>query len=154
MKWRPMAPMLAVCALLTSCQSEKRTPAAVQFAGHRYLVVDEKVTWQEARQRCEKMGGYLCCIESQAEQEFIAKLAAGRYLYLGGTDEATEGEWEWINGSLFGYTCWMAGQPNNWEGNENYLATYDEGEWVDVAAEGDGFWMPTGFICEWGDEGK
>jgi len=49
----------------------------------------------------------------------------------------------------FLYTCWMSGQPKNHGGNENYLATYDKGEWVDVAAEGDGFWTPTGFICEW-----
>jgi len=100
------------------------------------------------------MGGYLCCIESEAEQKFVTTLANGRYLYLGGTDEAREGEWAWINGSPFVYTCWMGGQPNNWGGDENYLATYDEGEWVDVAAEGDGFWMPTGFICEWEGKGK
>jgi hypothetical protein len=41
------------------------------------------------------------------------------------------------------------GQPSNYGGNENYLATYAEGQWVDVADEGEGFWMPTGFICEW-----
>ena len=43
----------------------------------------------------------------------------------------------------------MEGQPNNYGGDENYLATYDGGEWVDVAVSGDDFWMPTGFICEW-----
>ena len=37
----------------------------------------------------------------------------------------------------------------NYDGKEHYLATYDRGEWVDVAADGDGFWMPKGFICEW-----
>ena len=41
------------------------------------------------------------------------------------------------------------GQPNNWSGDEHYLGTYDGGEWVDVWAEGDDFWMPTGFLCEW-----
>jgi hypothetical protein len=43
----------------------------------------------------------------------------------------------------------MSGQPNNYGGEENFLATYDGGEWVDVADEGSGFWMPKGFICEW-----
>jgi hypothetical protein len=94
------------------------------------------------------MRGYLCCIETEAEQKFIAKLANGRYLSLGATDEGDEGTWVWLNGAKWQYTCWMDGQPNNYGGNENYLATYDGGEWVDVAAEGQGFWMPTGFICE------
>jgi hypothetical protein len=43
----------------------------------------------------------------------------------------------------------MKGQPNNYGGNEHCLATYDGGEWVDVADDGNGFWMPTGYICEW-----
>jgi hypothetical protein len=44
----------------------------------------------------------------------------------------------------------MAGQPNDYGGSEDYLATYDDGEWVDVEHEGRAFWMPTGFLCEWG----
>lgn len=119
-----------------------------EFAGHHYRVVDEDVSWHEAKKRCETMGGYLACIESAEEQAFIAELADGRYLYLGGTDEDEEGEWRWVNGSTWEFTSWLPGQPNNWGGDEHYLATYDGGDWVDVAAEGDEYWMPTGFICE------
>ena len=43
----------------------------------------------------------------------------------------------------------MKGQPNDYSGSEDYLATYDGGEWVDVDHSGAGFWMPTGYICEW-----
>lgn len=122
---------------------------AKEFKGHRYLVVKKKVSWQEAKKLCEEMGGQLACIETKQEQAFIAKLAAGKYYYLGATDEKKEGEFEWINVSPFKFTAWYEGQPNNYDGNEHYLATYKEGEWVDVAAEGKGFWMPIGFICEW-----
>ena len=55
----------------------------------------------------------------------------------------------WLDGSEWKYTCWMGGQPNNYFEEEHYLATYDGGDWVDVQSEGSGFWMPTGFICEW-----
>ena len=123
--------------------------AARAFNGHWYKAVDRKVSWHEAKRLCEAMGGYLACIESEDEQRFIATLAGGRYLYLGATDEGHEGAWEWGNGVPFTYTCWMKGQPNNYGGAENCLATYTEGQWVDVADEGDGFWMPTGFLCEW-----
>jgi hypothetical protein len=126
-----------------------RPADAAAFGGHWYKAYEEDVSWHEARRRCEEMGGYLACIETAEEQAFIARLADGRYLSLGATDEAKEDTWVWVNGSPWDYTAWMGGQPNNWGGDEHYLATYDDGEWVDVAAEGDDFWMPTGFICEW-----
>ena len=164
-RWRATPLVLVAGLLLTSCQQRRGEPSkesdgpaaaakGVEFGGHWYRAFDNKVSWQQARERCRKLGGYLCCIDSKEEQEFIAKLANGRYLYLGGTDEEEEGDWKWVDGAPFGYTCWMSGQPNNYGGDENYLATYDEGEWVDVAAEGDGFWMPTGFICEWDGKKK
>jgi hypothetical protein len=122
---------------------------AVAFQGHWYRAYEEAGSWHQAKARCESMGGYLVCIESADEQNFIAILADGRYLSLGATDEKEEDVWVWVNGAPFNPTFWMSGQPNNYGGDENYLATYDGGEWVDVAAEGGGFWMPTGFICEW-----
>lgn len=120
-----------------------------QFKGHWYRAFYIKLSWQEAKKKCEEMGGYLCCIESDEEQQIVAQFVDEKRLYLGGTDEEQECTWKWINGSQWDYTKWMEGQPNNWGGDENYLATYDRGEWVDVAAEGDGFWMPIGFLCEW-----
>jgi hypothetical protein len=136
----------------------KAKPAATRpadakpFKGHWYKVFDGGGSWHEKKKKCEAMGGYLCCIESEEEQAFIAELADGRYLSLGATDEDHEDRWTWVNGAAFDYTCWMGGQPNNYGDCEHFLATYDDGEWVDVACEGDDFWMPTGFICEWEDK--
>ncbi len=127
----------------------KRPDDAVQFNGHWYKIYKGQLSWHEKKKKCEELGGYLACIETEAEQKFIAKLANDEYLSLGATDEAEEGEWKWVNGAPFTYKAWMDGQPNNYGGVENYLATYDYGEWVDVAVEGDDFWMPTGYICEW-----
>lgn len=154
-----LAVCVAVVSVAASCATRGACPQAsvpcnrpadaVQFKGHWYKVFDEKLEWHEAKKRCETMGGYLACIETKEEQAFITKLADGRYLCLGATDEQKEDCWMWVNGAPFTYECWMSGQPNNYGGDENYLATYDGGDWVDVAAEGGGFWMPTGFICEW-----
>ena len=83
--------------------------------------------------------------------EFIARLADGRYLFLGASDAGEEGTWVWIDGSPWEFTFWMSGQPNDYGGSEDYLATYDDGEWVDVEREGASFWMPTGYLCEWLD---
>jgi hypothetical protein len=142
------------CATRPSCgtagTAAGHPPDATEFAGHWYKVFDgEDLTWAQKRDKCREQGGYLCCIESEAEQAFVARLADGRYLSLGATDEAREDAWQWVNGAAWKYECWMGGQPNNYGGDEHYLATYDGGDWVDVAAEGGGFWMPTGYICEW-----
>jgi hypothetical protein len=124
---------------------------AVEFGGHHYLLVDgvEDLSWDGARARCSALGGTLAVVTSEAEASFIAELCDGRYMYLGATDNESEGEWTWVDGTPWDFTHWMSGQPNDYGGTEDYLATYDEGRWVDVAGAGDGFWMPTGFICEW-----
>jgi hypothetical protein len=142
-------------------EKEKTAPAetpqgppedAVEFQGHFYKVFDlddTEVTWHAKKELCEKMGGQLAVIETEEEQKFIAELADDRYLSLGATDEEEEGTWKWINGAEWTGFGWMEDQPNNYGGDENYLATYDYGEWVDVAVGGYDYWLPTGYICEW-----
>jgi len=124
-----------------------------EFNEHRYELFDnvEKLSWTHAREQCSERGGYLVVVNDQAEADFIAELCDGRYMYLGATDDAKEGEWRWIDGTEWSFTHWMDGQPNDYSGKENYLATYDDGEWVDVDHSGSGFWMPTGYICEWNE---
>ncbi len=142
--------LIAAVLTLAGCGQE---PAglpveAAAFGGHHYQVFEMEMSWHGARDYCRDLGGHLATIGSEQEQRFIAQLADGRYLYLGATDEDEEGTWVWIDGTAFDYTSWFGGQPNNWS-DEDYLATYDDGDWVDVHAEGEGFWMPIGFICEW-----
>ena len=124
---------------------------AVEHAGHHYLVFDEveDLSWSGGKTHCESLGGYLTVVTSEAEAAFIAGLCDGRYLFLGASDAEEEGNWVWVDGSPWEYTFWMDGQPNNYGGTEDYLATYSKGRWVDVEASGDDFWMPTGYICEW-----
>lgn len=125
---------------------------AKTFKGHSYKVLplsDEIYSWHDAKKACELMGGHLAVITDEEEQAFIAELLEGDYAFLGATDEKEEDTFVWVDGSAWEYTCWMDGQPNNYGGDENYLATYDGGDWVDVAVEGDDFWMPTHFVCEW-----
>ena len=142
--------MTILCVLLLSLIPTAE-PESAEFNGHRYALYDEveELSWPAAKKFCEGQGGYLAVVGDLAEAEFLASFAADRYMYLGATDEVEEGSWLWVDGSAMEFTYWMDGQPNGYGGTENYLATYDGGKWVDVDASGDGFWMPTGFICEW-----
>ena len=124
---------------------------AVEFNEHHYLLVDdvEDLSWTKARDTCAADGAHLAVITSTEEAEFIAGLCDDRYMYLGASDHEEEGTWAWVDGSPWEFTHWMRGQPNDYSGSEDYLATYDGGEWVDVDHSGTSFWMPTGYICEW-----
>ncbi|HAR65601.1 MAG TPA: hypothetical protein DCR55_05240 [Lentisphaeria bacterium] len=153
MRW-----LVVVALLACGCTTLKRPDAealqgSVEHGGHRYKVFEMAGSWHQKRAHCKSLGGYLAVIESAGEQSFIAELAAGRYLSLGASDEEREDNWRWINGAAWEFTGWMDGQPNNYGEDEHYLATYDDGLWVDVAAEGDSFWMPIGCICEWDEQG-
>lgn len=144
--------VLVACAAPSRAEEPPPLPeGAVPFGGHHYLLVDEveDLSWNGARASCAGMGGTLAVVTTAEEAAFIAQLCDGRYMYLGASDAATEGEWVWVDGSPWDYTNWMDGQPNDYGGDENYLATYGKGRWVDVAGSGDDFWMPTGYICEW-----
>jgi hypothetical protein len=141
-----------VSAQETATQAKMTISAtAATFQGHSYMVVipEKDLEWHQAKAACEALGGHLATITSKEEQAFITKLADGRYLFLGATDEKVEGTYVWVTGEPFTFTDWMEGQPNNYGDAENWLATYDGGQWVDVANEGSAFWMPTGYICEW-----
>ena len=67
-------------------------------------------------------------------------------IWLGATDEKTEGVWEWVDGTPIVFSAWLSGEPNNNGGPENYLATL-VGVWNDSIAKG-----AVGYICEWKDK--
>ncbi len=137
---------------VVSAESKHEVPdGAADFQGHHYLVMDkvEDVSWTLGKEHCASRGATLAVVTSPEEAAFVAGLSDGRYLFLGASDRDSEGRWAWVDGTPWEFTHWMQGQPNDYSGDEDYLATYDGGEWVDVAHDGRAFWMPTGFLCEW-----
>jgi len=39
-------------------------------------------------------------------------------LWIGFTDQASEGTWEWISGEAVTYTNWASGEPNDANGED------------------------------------
>ena len=72
---------------------------------------NEEKTWHEAKISCATKGGNLAVLPSahrwQRLQSYIALMdnktliSAKSQLWIGGTDNETEGEWKWIDGSLW-----------------------------------------------------
>jgi len=132
--------------------------------GHLYKVFNTRATWKDAAIACKKMGGYLACITSKHENEFVTKLLTDKSeknkwdlpaVWIGGTDAKTEGKWQWVSGEDFQYANWRRGEPNNRSagGTEHCLELHNRkrqravgraGEWNDVNGG-----AKRGFVCEW-----
>ncbi|HET6787179.1 MAG TPA: PEP-CTERM sorting domain-containing protein [Aquabacterium sp.] len=123
--------------VLTGCLSCLSSFAApVQWAGngHWYEYIDTNLTWDDAFAAANAstfmgMSGYLATVTSEAENTFVSiSVANGSLAWLGGSDAgAAVNEWTWRNGpeagQAFTYANWLAGEPNNCCGGEDYVHT-------------------------------
>ena len=93
--------------------------------GHDYQRIDVPMTWQEAKEYCERHGGHLATATSAAENQFIYEnFGRDHVCWLGATDEENEGTWKWVTGEPWEYENWNEGEPTNGDsesGRENYL---------------------------------
>ncbi len=115
------------------------------YSGHYYMLITTSASWKSAKVACENMGGYLVTITSEAENELMATLASGNAVWIGASDEETEGVWKWITGEAFSYTNWYSGEPNNSNGAEHYAhMRSDCDQWNDETSS-----ITYYYICEW-----
>jgi Lectin C-type domain len=119
---------------------------ALFFNNHWYRVYPEKLTWENARKRCEALGGQLAVIRDEPTWKFLtASLAGTPRLWLGASDQLTEGNWEWVDGSKMSYSNWGGKLPDNIGSKEHFLALWGT-TWNDAANDDP---EVVGFICEW-----
>ena len=93
--------------------------------GHSYKRIDTSMTWSDAKIYAENLGGYLATITSQDENDFVwDNLGASGpdFIWLGGTDEVTEGTWQWVTGEAWVYENWGPGQPDDGGYGQDYLS--------------------------------
>ncbi len=131
--------------------------------GSFYQYVSSSVTWTAARAAANSatlngMQGYLATVTSAEEFDFIKSKTGGNEAWLGGTDQAVEGEWRWIDdpgvpadesGVMFWlgraanyippgeprndmYTAWNEGEPNDFGSGEDALQIITNGSWNDL----------------------
>lgn len=108
--------------------------------GHWYQRFDSSLSWHEAVHFCRALGGYLATITDATENQFIwDTLGAGspQAMWLGATDEGSEGQWTWVTGEPFTWSHWADGEPNNVCRGEDYMQLIPsiyptQSYWVDV----------------------
>ena len=117
--------------------------------GHIYEYVSSSgISWASAAAAAAAAGGYLATITSADENSFLFGLPNidHNIAWLGGSDAAHEGQWQWVqgteNGQAFSFTAWadlfgFIQEPNNF-GNQDFLATSGEGPtWNDLSGSND-----------------
>ena len=73
-----------------------------EFGDSKYFLSDDFYRPTDAQVVAEAQGGYLVAINSQAENDFIQQNIS-EMVYIGLTDENTEGTMEWFNGETLTY---------------------------------------------------
>ena len=104
------------------------------YAGKTYEVIKEKKTWSAAAACAVERGGYLVEINDQAEQNAVydaivngagvqpnytsVPMGGGiAYVWIGATDQQTEGTWVWDGNNDNTGTSFWTGQGANGSGN-------------------------------------
>lgn len=145
------------------------------FTGHYYeFVPNVGISWTAANTAASArtyfgLQGYLATLTSQQEADFSGSQAIG-VGWIGASDAATEGDWQWVTGPEAGtsfwsggvggteltFAFWNSGEPNN-VGNEDYghitdvSVTTQPGSWNDLPnAGGGGPYQSQGYIVEYG----
>ena len=178
-----MHPKIAAAVILISISAGRLLSAApVQWPissggnGHWYEAVyvsPSGISWTDAEEAAVASGGYLACITSAAENNFVYNLIASDNQFwsidntwgnmvgpwLGGykynESAAPSDGWAWVNGAPWVYTNWASGEPNNFNGQEFYLAYFSDNTtpastWNDCPIAGYPNWnaISTGYIVE------
>ena len=114
--------------------SASAVPVLNPANGHYYEFIAAPVVWSQALDAAslrtfQGMPGYLATVTSAGEQSFVESLLTGPafatfdQIWLGASDAAREGLWQWVTGPEAGMPFWqgnvdgtpVAGAYNNWE---------------------------------------
>ena len=101
------------------------------FNGSQYYCSLSPATWPTAKSICNSNGGYLAQIGSAAENAHLANQLTIQSAWIGLNDVDHEGTFEWCNGTPVTYTNWFAAQPNDYNGQQDYVELLHDGQWND-----------------------
>jgi len=99
------AALLAASVLLCGASLAQAAcePPFVSLNGKCFAVLDEvRRNWMDARNLCQQIGGDLARVDSantfREIYKYIREFGLSADVWLGGTDQASEGDWLWTEG--------------------------------------------------------
>ncbi|XP_019622808.1 PREDICTED: low affinity immunoglobulin epsilon Fc receptor-like [Branchiostoma belcheri] len=109
-----------------------------------YKISTDGKNYTDARSACHADGGRLAMPKDKATNDFLAKAGYTNFVWIGLTDEVTEGTWVWEDGTKLGtgWNNWGLGAPTQ-NDNLSNCATLSATNWFDSNCRG-----ITHYICE------
>ena len=144
------------CQVFAASVPDKRIPEdAFFFNGHYYKVyTNECRTWEDAKEFCEEMNGYLAVISSQEENDALYQYITSNGIqtaYFGLSNKENPDEWKWVEQEVSDYLNWYPTEPNQ-EPGEHYAEFYwkfTDGTWNDGNFKRGTSSDSRAFLCEW-----
>ena len=104
--------------------------------GHRYELIVEDCTWEEADQRCKERGGYLASMTCDEEFEIVDNLIRQQELtnicFFIGANRIGDFWWHWTEPGLANNRCLGNGYWKHWlNGSPSYSETLADGTEID-----------------------
>ena len=120
-----------------------------KWGREKYKMFAHILTWEGAEVICKEWGGHLASLKSEKDQQeilaFIKKTQHNNefMVWLGATDVAEEGVWQWADGSPWTYTNWKRHFGNRGQ-TRNCVFMNQDGIWKDASCTGNSFI----FVCQ------
>ncbi|KAJ1101439.1 hypothetical protein NDU88_006507 [Pleurodeles waltl] len=112
-------------------------------AGNCYYFSSVQQPWESAKVDCIRRGSQLVTVKSKEEQIFLAQNVNGKEHWIGLSDSAQEGTWQWVNGAPLRVSFWQSGEPNNAKNDEDCAEIEPTVTWNDDDCSSSRHW-----ICE------
>ncbi|XP_077999890.1 salivary C-type lectin 1-like [Glandiceps talaboti] len=121
--------LVVVCQILYSVQSDDifdRTSRAMTADTKRFVVVDEKVKWEEAANICENKGGQLAQPDSSVANDYfenrlnvmIASTTGTHAYWIGLRYDKRQEVFRWYDRTAMTYSNWGKNAPGNFQSKE------------------------------------
>ena len=94
------------------------------------------MSWKDAQAKAAAEDAYLVAINNAAEQQWLVEIFRSAPYWIGLTDVAKEGEWQWTSGEPVTYT--------NWAPYESIDTDKDDADYVFMGRSLNGKWANVG----------
>lgn len=98
-----------------------------------FLTNGETMSFNRVKALCAQFQASVATPMNAEENKAIQRIASSRHVFLGTTDEETEGHFVDLSGRGLTYKNWKAGEPNDGARGEDCVMLLEDGMWDDIS---------------------
>lgn len=98
-----------------------------------FLTNGETMSFDRVKTLCAQLQASVATPMNAEENKAIQRIASSRHVFLGITDEETEGHFVDLSGRGLTYKNWKAGEPNDGANGEDCVMLLEDGMWNDIS---------------------